>query len=289
MVIVRADISWFLAGLLLIPYLLWGVFLLHKQLAEHVQFRARLEAATLAALIPFFVFEFSLLKTWLGHSPVQLVVAASALFVSAVALYGPMGVSFASHMLVEIVMPRGYWDENRPQYGAAEGCEMRGDFEGAVQEYFTQAAMFPAEPLPALRAADNLTKLDRYEEAAEWFERGLERTGSAEENLRLVNRLCEIYQRQLGQPDKATHVLANFLERFPESEYAESVRRRLDRIKAPDSSEKPATVPDEPSVLPDEPAVLPDEPATPPDEPTTLPGAPLPGDEPEVEGPPFID
>jgi tetratricopeptide (TPR) repeat protein len=228
--------------LLLIPYLLWGVYLLRQRLTRRVELSVRIEALTLALLAIFLVLELALLKAWLGKTPLNLILASLGLIVSGMALYGPVAVSFASHVLVDMIMPSGHWSEHEPQYGGAEALENQSDFEGAAREYMALARMFPREAKAALRAGDNLMKLGRTEQAVEWFERGIELLPSAQERLPVTNRLFEIYYRRLDRPGDARRVLKAYLERYPDAEYAGSVECRLKRLNQEQASAKKGEV-----------------------------------------------
>ncbi|MDZ4858778.1 MAG: tetratricopeptide repeat protein [Candidatus Hydrogenedentes bacterium] len=223
------DLTWVLSGLFLIPYLLWGIYLLRQQLVHDVELDRAVETFTFVFLVLFFIFEFTLIKIWLDDSPVALVFATLALVISAFALYGPLLMSFGSHLLVDLLMPAGKHHDDVPRYGSAESFETRGDYEGAAREYISIARQFPEERRAALSAADNLAKIGQAQVAAPWFESALELTKDADEALRIVNRLSDIYVDELNQPQEAREVLEEFIERFPESEYADSVRRRIDR------------------------------------------------------------
>lgn len=230
------SISWVLSGLLLIPYLTWGVFLLRQRLVHDVELDRAVETFTVAALIFFFIFEFSLLQVWLANSPVKMIFSTLGLAASGLALYGPLLASFTSHLLVDLVMPQERFDPNVPQYGAAAGCEMRGDFAAAADQYAAIARMFPKDGHAPVRAADNFMKVAEVEKAIPYFKQGMRNARNASEALRIANRLCEIYQRQLGQTHEAKEVLATFLDRFPDCEYAHSVQLRIERLQNPSSS-----------------------------------------------------
>ena len=90
--------------------------------------------------------------------------------------------------------------------------------------------MFPRDPVAMGRIADNLMKQALPELAAPWFKCCIECLDSAEKNLSVTNRLVEVYERELGRPDEAVRVLETYLERFPDTTYADSVRRRLERL-----------------------------------------------------------
>jgi len=224
------NLAWVVSGVLLIPYLTWGIFLLRQRLVYKVELDRAVETFTLAALIFFFIFEFSLLKMYLANNPIKLVFSTMGLVASGLALYGPLLVSFGSHFVIDLIMPTAHFDPNVPQYGVAAGCELRGDFEAAAREYATIARMFPRDAHANLRAADNFMKADNVELALPHFVQGLRSLASSSEALRVSNRLSEIYQRRLNEPQKAKEVLQSYLERFPNAEYADSVRSRIARI-----------------------------------------------------------
>ena len=224
------DLAWVLSGLFLIPYLLWGIYLLRQRLAHDVDLDRTVETFTIVFLVIFFIFEFTLIRIWLENDIVSLVFATLGLVISGFALYGPLVMSFGSHLLIDILMPTGRYNPSAPRYGAAEGFELRGDFEGAAREFIAIARKFPKETRAALRAADNLMLIGRPEVAAPWFEAALESLKDPEEALSVVNRLSDIYCEQLKQPDEAREVLEEYLDRFPASGYADSVRRRIERM-----------------------------------------------------------
>ena len=226
------DLAWVLSGLLLIPYLLWGFYLLRQRLVHRVELDRAVETFTVACLVFFFMFEFTLLKMWLEHSHLKLVFAVMGLSVSAAALYGPLFVSFMSHFIVDLIMPTRRYGVSVPQYGVAEACEMRGDFEAAAREYIAVARMFPRETKAAIRAADNYMKVERVPDAVPLFEQALKSSSSPEETLSIANRLCDIYLRKLDNREAARHALEAFLARFPTSEFAETVSQRLARLNA---------------------------------------------------------
>lgn len=225
------DLTWILSGILLIPYLVWGIYLLRQRLLYNIELDRAIETFTVVFLILFFFFELTLMRMWLAGSPIKLVFAVLGLFVSALALYGPLMISFGSHLLIDLLMPTGRHDSSVPLYGAAEGFEERGDYEGAAREYMVLARKFPKDLRASLRAADNLAKLDMFEDAAPWFETAFSLAKTDEDALPIVNRLTDIYARRLEQPDDASEVLKEFLERFPQSAYAGSVKDRLNRFR----------------------------------------------------------
>lgn len=233
------DLAWVLSGLLLIPYLLWGFYLLRERLVHRVELDRAVETFTVAALFFFFIFEFTLLRKWLGHNHLKLVFSVLGLTVSAAALYGPLLVSFISHFIVDLIMPTRRYGVSVPQYGVAEACELRGDFEAAAREFVAVSRMFPKETKAALRAASNYMKIDRPEDALPWFELALNASNSPEETLSIANRLHDIYLRKFDNRLAARNALQVFLRRFPDSEFADSVSQRLARFDAVSSPANP--------------------------------------------------
>jgi hypothetical protein len=224
------SFAWILSTILPIPYLFWGVYLLRQRLQYRVELDRAVEVFTIAALVFFFIFEFTLLKMYLGNSPVKLMFSSLGLVASALALYGPLLVSFGSHLLVDLVMPTAPFDPSMPQYGSAAGCELRGDFESAAKEYAAIARMFPKDSHAPLRAADNFMKNEDVDRALPYFIQGLHNIRSSSEALRVTNRLFDIYHRQLNETGKARSVLEDYIERFPNAEYSDSVRGRIKRL-----------------------------------------------------------
>lgn len=219
-----------LSGLLLIPYFGVGIYTLRQRFRYHEEPGPYAEGTILLALAVWFYFEISLMRTSMRETPVSFIFAVLGLFVSATALYGPMAVSFASHLFVELISPEDKTNPYEPRYGPAEALERRGDYEGAIGEYMVIARLFPKDPKAPIRIADNYMKLNRPKQAAPWLEHGFKRLDSPDASLRVANRLCDIYDRLLGQQDKAAAVLEIYLQRFPDAEYVESVRNRLKRI-----------------------------------------------------------
>jgi len=257
---------WLLFGLMLIPYLCWGVYLLKMRFQHQTELSVAGEALTFLGLVIFLIMEFAFLNLWLSDSPLAFILAVLGLLTSVLALYGPMLMSLGSHILVDAVMPSGIPVSHVPKYGAAEGFEEKGDYEAATREYMAIARMFPKEAKASLRAGDNLMKLDRPQEAVLWLKRGLNSLSDPEESLRVVNRVAEIYLRQLDRPEDAVEIFQKYLRRFPESEYAESVERRLARLTGSHAFLIHGGAPPSPSTeappkkfLPDGPSYLPDD------------------------------
>ncbi len=225
------DIALACSLFLLIPYFGWGIYTLRKRYTHHEELNPAVEALTLAGLVVFYTAELALLRSWLGPLNEYFYLSALGLFVSGAALYGHMLLSLLSRLVVGAFMPAGKRQVHEPRYGAAEARERQGDFEGAVAEHQAVARAFPRDPISAIRIGDNLARLGRLEEAAAWFEAGLLRMGSPGKELSVAFRLCDLYSRDLEQPDEAVRVLEEFVARHPEAEHTETALRRLERIK----------------------------------------------------------
>lgn len=226
--IVRLCQVW--SVLLLVPFLGWGIYTLRLRYRRHAELAPAAELLTLAVLIVFYAFELPLIGAGTRNDPALFVLATFGLFGAGIALYAPMVVSLASQTLADQVIPRRRANAREPSYNAAEMLERRGDYEGAAHEYMVVSRAFPKDPIAMIRIGDNLMKLAKPEQAAHWFKRGIAHLNSAERNLTITNRLVEIYTEQLGRPKEAIGVLETYLERFPEAVYADSVRRRLERL-----------------------------------------------------------
>lgn len=214
----------------MIPYFAWGVYTLRVRYKFQAELAPQVQGATLCAVAIFLSIEMYAMGSILSGRPLEHIFSVLGLILSAVALYGPMFVSFATHFLTEMVHPTDSEDTDTPQFSPAEALERAGDYEGAVEEYLVITRIFPKDPSTALRLADAFTELERHEDSVEWFERGLELLEDPERGIRVANRLIEIYLHRLEKPAQAVNVLRNYLERYPESERADSVRERLERL-----------------------------------------------------------
>jgi tetratricopeptide (TPR) repeat protein len=217
----------FLSAALLVPYFGWGIYVLRQRLRHDAELNHLLELATLGGLAVFYVLEISLLTEVMGHSYTIFFFSILGLVVSSAALYGPMLITLLSDVIVESVMPAGLTPAHEPKYGGAEALERQGDYQGAVKEYMIIARVFPKDPTAAIRIADNLVKLGRLDEAAEWFERGLVRIDTPQKSLMVTNRLYDLYHRHLGMPERARDLLVDYLDKYPQAEQAVYVRERL--------------------------------------------------------------
>lgn len=223
-------ITFLISAFLLVIYLGWGVYSLRLRYRHHQELSLSFEGVTLVALLLFYAFELNIFRYYFRNSPIYLLFAVLGLIVSSTALYGPMMVSLVSRLMVDAITSRDETMVHEPRYSPAQALERQGDYEGALQEYRVMARIFPNDPTSIIRIADNMAKLGEMEESAEWFERSLKVLDSPEKSLMIVNRLHQIYIKELERADDATRVLEEYLQKYPDAEYASSVQRRLDGL-----------------------------------------------------------
>ena len=226
------------AGLLWIPFIVWGVYVLRLQYKFHEELHTSTKRITAAAVFLFIMFELRTAQVTMQNSPGLFILTVLALLASTTALYGHMFVSMASQMMVDMIHPNQDVAIEQPDYASAEALEEVGDLEGALSEYLVMARIFPRETECILKVAEAYLKLDRVDEAVKYFERALEKSGHDESAYRVTNRLSGIYQRIQDKPDEAKEVLHKFIDRFPKSSYVESAQRKL-RMMEPAAAPKP--------------------------------------------------
>jgi tetratricopeptide (TPR) repeat protein len=134
-------------------------------------------------------------------------------------------------LLVDMLMPPERSKTREPRYAPAEALEQQADYAGALGEYLVIARIFPRDPAVLTRIGEMHMRLDEPREAVRWFERALVCIESAEKCLQVTNRLCTIYSRQLESPHETQRLLAEFIEKYPDTPYAVSVRERLARLR----------------------------------------------------------
>ncbi|MDP7639999.1 MAG: hypothetical protein QGG73_09840 [Candidatus Hydrogenedentes bacterium] len=234
--------------ILTIPYLAWGVYALRIKYRYHEEFSPATEAITLTAVTIFFVVELSLLRAWMLDTPLMFVFTVLGLLVSGAALYGSMLVSLASQLLVDFFIPARHDEVHAPNFVPVEALERVGDYDGALQECLVIAQIFPKDPDTLLRVAQNMTELDRYEESTQWFEAALALMNDPTKSLRVSNRLAEIYNHRLERTGDARRVLEEYLANHPDSERAETVKKRIARLS--ESAEARAVSPTAPPGVP---------------------------------------
>lgn len=230
-----------LAGIMMVPFFAWGIYSLQRRFRFQEEGSPLLEAATLLLLVLFYAFEIAQLRESLYHLRGWYLFTVLGLLVSGFALYGHMAVSLLSRLIVDVVVPHNDGAADRPRLGPVEILERQGDFEGALREYQVLARIYPRYAPIHCRIAENLLRLDRPGDAAQWLETAL-RYSPDDHGLPIVQRLCELYERDLDQYDDARQVLRNFLGRNPASPHAEALEKRLEWIGRSEAPVIPAAL-----------------------------------------------
>lgn len=219
-----------LASLLLIPYVGWGVYVLRRQLIHHDELPRPVQWATLLGVLGFHIIELMVIRVPMGSESGLYLLTTLALVMSTTALYGHLFVSMFSQLIVDLIHPSTDHPVDHADFSAAEALEEVGDYQGALNEYTVMARMFPRDPEPILKVAETHLELDQIEEAIRFFEMGLKKVEEPQRALGVTNRLFGIYNGIQQSKDDARDVLKRYLERFPDSEFSESVQNRLERL-----------------------------------------------------------
>jgi tetratricopeptide (TPR) repeat protein len=121
-------------------------------------------------------------------------------------------------------LPRTSW--------RAQALAVHGSLDKALAALEEEAARYPDDPGPCLRAAALcLDELDDPEGACRWYERARRAVDLAPETDQYLSvRLAELYE-SLGAEDRARVELRRLLELHPDSAYAAGARARLATLK----------------------------------------------------------
>jgi tetratricopeptide (TPR) repeat protein len=237
-------------------FVVFGTWTLHKRFQKHEEWSLRSQSFVLLGVALFYLLEIPTLRFMMHESIVQFIFTLLGLLVAGLALYGHIAVSLISRLMVEFLIPDNPAAAATPRLGPAEALERQGDWEGALQEYYILARIYPRNAMLCVRSANNLLHLNRSEEAVPWFERAIKYTDKPEDTLALVRRLCDTLET-LHQPDKARAALQNFAERFAGHETARQVADELQCPGAEDN--KPTPPPSDMLVLLEDAPLTPDD------------------------------
>ncbi len=218
------------AVIFFVPFVVWGVYNLHRRYRVQDEGSPLVEGLTLLGVLLFFAVELFSLRISMMHQWELYIFTVLGMFVAGAALYGHMAISLTTRMLVDLLSSGHDAAPDRPRFGPAEMLEREHDYEGALQEYLVIARVYPRHPEVHRRMGEALLNLDRAPEAAECLERGLQYLQSDDQSLPVVTRLCDIYYDRLGDPTRAQLVLTAFLKRFPQTPLREQVVEHLARF-----------------------------------------------------------
>jgi hypothetical protein len=224
-----------MTGINVTVFLFFGVWSLHQRFQQHQEWAIRTQAIVLLAVMVFYFVEVTTLRLLLVGETVYFIFSLLGLITTGLALYGHIVVSLFSRLLVELVVPDTPGASAVPRLGPAEMLEHEQDWEGALNEYYVLAHIYPGNALIYGRIATNLLQLERPEEAAQWFERSLKHTSQANDALVLLRRLWDAYEA-VGERNKAREAVHRFIERFPDHEASPLLMRQIG-LKADSGSE----------------------------------------------------
>ena len=207
-------------------FLFFGVWSLRQRFRQHHEWAIRTQAIVLAAVLVFYIIEIATLRVLLVGETIYFVFALLGLISAGLALYGHIAVSLVSRLMVELVVPDNPALRNVPRLGPAEMLEHEQDWEGALNEYYVLAHIYPGNALIYARIATNLLRLERTGEAAQWFERSLKHTNQANDALVLLRRLWDACETA-GERDRARAAVHRFIERFPDHEASPLLLQQL--------------------------------------------------------------
>lgn len=226
-----AVLSFVLSIALMAPFLAWGIYTLRERYLLHHDIPRALEIKTVIGLILFLSAQLVLLRIWIGSIEVFYAFALLGLLAASTALYGPVIISVLSQTIVDALHPVQEHAESEPHFGPAEALEGECDYDGALREYMVLARIFPKHAEPAFRVASVLCELERFDEAADSFERGIRLCMDAERALFATNRLADLYTNRMDCADRAIAILESYLDRFPEAGRQDLIQRRIARLR----------------------------------------------------------
>jgi tetratricopeptide (TPR) repeat protein len=200
----------------------------------------------------FRIFGWSLVGAFLGfllgvfqnvtsESSVWLI-ALTTLLGWASAYFGPL---FLMHWVGRagstLYSPSGSSTPHKKEYSLAESYAVRGEYELAISTFMSAIAEGPSDPTPYLRIARlKRDQLDDAEGAAEWFKKALsESTMNGGVLLLTRKELVELYEKHMGQPEKAAPLLARIIDEHadgPDGEWALDALKRIKAFMAEESS-----------------------------------------------------
>lgn len=128
-----------------------------------------------------------------------------------------------------------------PQSWRGQALAVRGSHADALEAFEAEAALYPNDPGPCLRAAALcLEELDDPEKAIAWYLRARKAEGLPRETDEyLCVRIADIAE-SIGDDSRARVELRRLLERHPDSQYAAAARGRLAILKARQAEEHEA-------------------------------------------------
>ena len=211
---------------LLIPFMALGIHALRRRFVYHDEWGMARQAVLLIYALITTAIEIETIRAEMREAPEYLIFASLGMLAATMALYGHIAVSFLSKLMVDMFLPGGEQAASQPRFGPAEALERLGDYQGALNEYYVLARIFPGRPEVMSRIAGALEALQSHEEAVYWLERALDAQDRPAEAASVLWRLLDLQEHRQARPDLAAEACASFLSRFPETAEAGAVRER---------------------------------------------------------------
>lgn len=207
-------------------FVCFGIWSLRQRFRRYEEWAVRTQMIVLLAVLVFYVMEIMTLRLLLVGEPLYFMFALLGLVAAGLALYGHIAVSFLSRLMVELIVPDNPAARLTPRLGPAEMLEHEEDWEGALNEYYVLAHIYPGDALIYGRIANNLLRLERPGEAIKWFERALKHTSQPNDALVLLRRLwdaCHI----VNEKERAREAVLRFAENYPDFEASALLLKQL--------------------------------------------------------------
>ncbi len=213
----------------MVPFFGWGIYLLRRRYLYYEESTMTLELATSVFVGVFFGIETLALRQVLAGQFLLHLAAMLGLCMAGFALYAHVFISLVSRVLVDMVTSGDDKALYEPRYGPVDALERDGDYEAALDEYLVLARIYSHNVEVLSRVGRVQRILGHPEEAAAWYLRARKRSKQADDALKAVNHLCELYDQELDMPEKADYQLARFMRDFPDSLDIDIVRDRISR------------------------------------------------------------
>lgn len=223
---ITSPLLYLATGTALFAFVFFGVWSLRQRFRRYEEWAVRTQAVVLLAVFAFYTVEIKALHLLLVGEPVYFIFSLLGLLVAGLALYGHILVSLLSRLMVEMVLPDNPEKYHVPRLGPAEFLEHEQDWEGALNEYYVLARVYPGNALVYGRIANNLLRLERPAEAVKWLEKSLEASAKPKDALVVLRRLWDTCS-ELDEHQKAKEAVLAFTRRFPDFEASALLLKQL--------------------------------------------------------------
>ncbi len=230
-------ISIFLLGILFF----WGVFLAYKRWVKRHDIPYWLDLISLICVLIILGIELIQLRDWLRNFPLLYILTGLGLFIFASALYSQSLISLLTTVFMSVIQPGEESAPDIPRFGPAEILERQGDWEGALNEYFILARIYPHHPSVHLRIANAYVKLNQPEQALLWLKKSLKYLKREEDLYLIVARFCDI-AHDIRDMESFSEMIDYFSKLYPDSPHTQSILERKKRIKSDTPKKRPSSL-----------------------------------------------